>query len=185
MAASLALHAFARAAGRVAPMSFVEAVRLYQHEVFGVALRITGEREAANDVMNTTFMKAYRAFDRYDQSRPIRYWLLRIATNEAISYVRRTGRDLRRRADLEAAADVPDRATPPDVASVEREERERIRSAVAGLPELYRVVIVLRYFNDLAVDEIAAVTGRPVSTVGVQLLRGRALLRRSLEEAVR
>ena len=48
------------------------------------------------------------------------------------------------------------------------------------LPELYRVVIVLRYFNDLSVDEIAHVTKRPASTVGVQLLRGRALLRTTL-----
>jgi len=51
---------------------------------------------------------------------------------------------------------------------------------VSQLPELYRVVIVLRYFNDLSVDEIAQVTGRPASTVGVQLLRGRALLRGAL-----
>jgi DNA-directed RNA polymerase specialized sigma24 family protein len=43
------------------------------------------------------------------------------------------------------------------------------------------VVIVLRYFNELSVDEIAGVTGRPASTVGVQLLRGRALLRGALE----
>jgi RNA polymerase sigma-70 factor (ECF subfamily) len=52
---------------------------------------------------------------------------------------------------------------------------------VSRLPELYRVVIVLRYFNELSVDEIAHVTGRPASTVGVQLLRGRALLRGALE----
>jgi len=48
------------------------------------------------------------------------------------------------------------------------------------LPELYRVPVVLRYFNDLSLEEVAAVTGRPVSTVGVQLLRGRALLRKTL-----
>jgi RNA polymerase sigma-70 factor (ECF subfamily) len=64
---------------------------------------------------------------------------------------------------------------------VAREDRARIRAAVATLPELYRVVIVLRYFNELSIDEIAHVTGRPTSTVGVQLLRGRALLRSSLE----
>ena len=52
---------------------------------------------------------------------------------------------------------------------------------MSRLPELYRVVIVLRYFNELSVDEIAQVTGRPASTVGVQLLRGRGLLRDALE----
>ena len=82
---------------------------------------------------------------------------------------------------MESASALPDGAATPDEQSVAREERARIRAAVAALPELYRVVIVLRYFNELAVDEIAQVVGRPPSTVGVQLLRGRALLRRALE----
>jgi len=76
---------------------------------------------------------------------------------------------------------LPDPALAPDALSIAREDQARIRAAVAALPELYRVVVVLRYFNELGVDEIAQVTGRPASTVGVQLLRGRALLRRALE----
>ena len=56
-----------------------------------------------------------------------------------------------------------------------------MRTAVASLPELYRVPVVLRYFSELSLEEIAAVTGRPAATVGVQLLRARALLRASLE----
>src|SRR5207244_2128168 len=142
---------------------------------------ITGDRDSALDVTSTTFLKAYRAFDRYDPSRPLRHWLLRIATNEAISHARARGRERRRRGAVESADAVADGAATPDERSVAREERARIRMAVAALPELYRVVIVLRYFNELGVDEIARVVGRPASTVGVQLLRGRALLRRALE----
>jgi RNA polymerase sigma-70 factor (ECF subfamily) len=164
-------------------VTFADGVREHQDEVFGVALRITGDRDAAHDVTSSTFLKAYRAFDRYDSRRPLRHWLLRIATNEAISYVRRRGRDLRRRVDVEEASTIADAAAAPDAESVAREDRARIRAAVAELPELYRVVIVLRYFNELSVEEIGQVTGRPASTIGVQLLRGRALLRRALEGA--
>jgi len=181
MAASVALGSFLPAIVTPRTVTFSDAVREHQDEVYGVALRITGDRESALDVMSSTFLKAYRAFDRYDPSRPVRYWLLRIATNEAISHARRRGRELRRRADPDAAAVLPDPALTPDAASIAREDQVRIRAAVATLPDLYRAVIVLRYFNDLAVDEIAQVTGRPASTVGVQLLRGRALLRRALE----
>src|SRR6266568_6575665 len=78
---------------------------------------------------------------------------------------------------VDEAGGVPDPAQTPDQALVAREERDRVRSAVAGLPELYRVPVVLRYFSELSIEEIAALTGRPSSTVGVQLLRGRALLR--------
>ena len=183
MAAAVALYSLAPALSRVPRVTFAEAVREHQDEVFGVALRITGDRDAALDVTSTTFLKAYRAFDRYDPSRPLRHWLLRIASNEAISYARVRTRELRRRAGEESAEVLPDAAATPDELSVAREERERIRAAVANLPERYRVVIVLRYFNDLAVEEVARVVGRPASTVGVQLLRGRAMLRQALEAA--
>jgi len=161
-------------------VTFADGVREHQDEVFGVALRITGDRDAALDVTSSTFLNAYRAFHRYDQTRPLRHWLLRIATNEAITYVRKRGRELRRRVEVEHASTIADPTASPDAESVAREDRARIRAAVSVLPELYRVVIVLRYFNELSVDEIAHVTGRPASTVGVQLLRGRALLRTTL-----
>src|SRR2546426_10635486 len=181
MAASVALGSFVPVIAMARSVTLADAVRDHQDEVYGVALRITGDRESALDVTSATFLNAYRAFDRYDSSRPIRYWLLRIATNEAISHARRRGRELRRRADEDAAGLLPDPALAPDALSIAREDQVRIRAAVAALPELYRVVVVLRYFNELGVDEIAQVTGRPASTVGVQLLRGRALLRRALE----
>ncbi|TME64715.1 MAG: sigma-70 family RNA polymerase sigma factor [Chloroflexi bacterium] len=152
MTASVALS-FARAVVTAPRTTFTDAVRDYQDEVYGVALRITGDRESALDVTSTTFLKAYRAFARYDQTRPIR----------------------------ESADEVADATAAPEAASLAREERDLIRAAVAQLPELYRSVIVLRYFNELSIDEIAAVTERPASTVGVQLLRGRTLLRRALE----
>lgn len=181
MASSVALRIDLPMTAAAVPLTFAEGVREHQDEVYGVALRITGDRDAALDVASSTFLKAYRAFDRYDQTRPLRHWLLRIATNEAITYVRKRGRELRRRADVGDASAIADTAGTPDAESVAREDRARIRAAVALLPELYRVVIVLRYFNELSVEEIAQVTGRPASTVGVQLLRGRALLRTTLE----
>jgi len=175
--AALFPSAFARA-GRVI---FADAVRDHQDEVYGVALRILGDRDAAREAASAAFLKAYRSWDRYDQARPVRYWLLRIAANEAISVGRSRTRERARTTSVEDAARVPDTAQTPDQVLVAREERERVRAAVAVLPELYRVPIVLRYFSELSVEEIAAVTGRPAATVGVQLLRARALLRVSLE----
>lgn len=181
MAVSVALHLGFPVTRTATPVTFADGVREHQDEVYGVALRITGDRDAALDVASSTFLKAYRAFDRYDQTRPLRHWLLRIATNEAISYVRKRGRDLRRRVEVDQASGLADPTTGPDAESIAREDRARIRAAVSLLPERYRVVIVLRYFNELSVEEIGQVTGRPASTVGVQLLRGRALLRGALE----
>lgn len=175
--ASLALPFAAAPARRV---TFSELVREHQNEVFGLALRMLGDREAAMDVTSTVFLKAFRAFDRYDPRRPARHWLIRIAVNECISAGRTRSRERLRRAPADDALAVPDRSPAPDDEAVAREERARVRGAVAELGEPYRTVTVLRYFSGLTVDEIAQVTGRPSSTVGVQLLRARALLRTAL-----
>lgn len=175
--AALFPTAFVRA-GRV---NFAEAVRDHQDEVYGVALRILGDRDAAREAASSAFLKAYRSWARYDQTRPVRHWLLRIAANEAISVGRSRTRERARTTSVDEAVGVADPAQTPEGALVSREERDRVRTAVAGLPELYRVPVVLRYFSELSIEEIAVVTGRPAATVGVQLLRARALLRTSLE----
>ncbi|MEX2047584.1 MAG: sigma-70 family RNA polymerase sigma factor [Chloroflexota bacterium] len=171
--AALFPAAFARA-GRV---TFAEAVRDHQDEVYGVALRILGDRDAAREAASSAFLKAYRSWDPYDQARPVRHWLLRIAANEAISVGRSRSRERSRTTKVDDAVGVPDPTMTPDQALVAREERKRVRAAVAGLPELYRVPVVLRYFSELSIEEVAAITGRPAATVGVQLLRARAMLR--------
>lgn len=162
-------------------VTFDDIVREHQDAVYGAALRILGDRESALDAANAAFIKAYRSIRSYDPSRPIRPWLLRIAVNEAITVGRRRTRERARSAPIEAAAEIAQRAPTPENEAIGSEERDSIRAAVAQLPELYRVVIVLRYLNELSVDEVAVVTGRSASTVGVQLLRARQLLRKTLE----
>jgi RNA polymerase sigma-70 factor (ECF subfamily) len=162
-------------------VTFADAVRDHQNEVYGVALRILGDPDAAREAASSAFLKAYRSWERYDQTRPVRHWLLRIAANEAISIGRARTRERARTTSVDDAAAVADRSHTPDQALEAREDRDRVRAAVARLPELYRVPVVLRYFSELSIEEIAAVTSRPAATVGVQLLRARALLRASLE----
>jgi len=175
---SLALPLAQPRAGRV---TFAQLVDQHQAEVFGLALRMLGDRDAALDATSLVFLKAYRAFDRFDPSRPARPWLLRIAVNECISIGRRLSRERRRQAPAEEALGLPGVEGRPEHEALRREDRERVRRAVAELPELYRVPVVLRYFSGLSLEEIAGVTGRSSSTIGVQLLRARALLRGALE----
>lgn len=162
-------------------VTFEDVVREHQDAVYGAALRILGDRDAALDAANAAFINAFRAIGSYDPSRPIRPWLLRIAVNDAITLGRRRTRERARSAPVEAAALVAEPALTPEGQALGREARDGIRTAVAQLPELYRVVVVLRYFNELSVEEVASVTGRSASTVGVQLLRARQLLRKALE----
>jgi RNA polymerase sigma factor (sigma-70 family) len=161
-------------------VTFEDVVREHEAAVYGTALRILGDRDAALDAANQTFLKAYRSIASYDPSRPIKHWLLRIAVNEAITIGRARARERSRTAPDTAAAAVPATDRGPEAEALDRESRDGIRAAVAALPDLYREVVVLRYFDDLSVDEVAAVLGRSSSTVGVQLLRARQLLRKGM-----
>src|SRR5438552_4425781 len=163
-----------------ANVTFEDVVREHQDAVYGAALRILGDRDAALDAANQAFMKAYRSIGSYDPSRPIKHWLLRIAVNEAITIGRARSRERARSAPEADAAQAPSPTPTPEDLTVGRESRDGIRAAVAALPGLYREVVVLRYFNELSVDEVASVLGRSSSTVGVQLLRARQLLRKAL-----
>jgi len=164
-------------------VTFEDVVREHEEAVYGAALRILGDRDAALDAANQTFMKAYRSIDSYDPSRPIKHWLLRIAVNEAITIGRARTRERARSAPETDAVVLPSTTPTPEASALDRESRDSIRAAVARLPELYREVVVLRYFNELSVDEVASVLGRSSSTVGVQLLRARQLLRKALGPA--
>lgn len=170
-----------RATGAVAAaVTFEDAVRGHQEAVYGAALRVLADRELARDAASQAFIKAYRSWRSYDPTRPIRPWLLRIAVNEAITLGRSRARQ---RAHLAPDTDpgrIATGAGTPEGEVLDRESAHAVRSAVARLPERYRVVVVLRYFGELSVEEVATATGRSASTVGVQLLRARQLLRKAI-----
>src|SRR5439155_14351447 len=129
----------ARPAGAIVrhAVTFEDVVREHEEAVYGAALRILGDRDAALDAANQTFMKAYRSLDSYDPSRPIKHWLLRIAVNEAITIGRARTRERARSAPEADAALVPAATRTPEAEALDRESRDGIRAAVASLPDLY------------------------------------------------
>ncbi len=160
------------------PDAFATIVERHQQAVFGTALRLLGDRDAALEVANTTFHKAYRALGGLDATRPLRPWLVRIASREALNYRRAAGTAARHTVSDPATLDaLPAREPDPAHAAIDREERAAVRRAVAALPERFQLVVVLRYLHDLSYSQIARQTGLPKNTVGVYLLRARARLR--------
>jgi RNA polymerase sigma-70 factor (ECF subfamily) len=164
--------------------AFAEVVERHQAAVYGTALRLIGDRDAALEVANTAFYKAYRALASLDLTRPLRPWLVKIASNEALNYLRDQGRAARQTLAGEAGQAalelLPSAQADPEAGALVRERREAVQRALQTLPDQYRMVAVLRYLHDLSYAEIAAQTGLPTNTVGVYLLRARAQLRRAL-----
>ena len=164
--------------------AFAELVEAHQVAVFGTALRLVQDREVAADVSNRAFYRAYEHLASFDESRPLRPWLVRIAANEALNQLRSRRRDATQTFGGDAAAiELEQVVGGPDPAELlpRRERSAAIRAAVDRLPESQRVVVTLRYFADLSYADIAQMTQQTVNNVGVILLRARERLRRELE----
>jgi RNA polymerase sigma-70 factor, ECF subfamily len=164
--------------------AFAELVEMHQAAVFGTVLRLVGDRAVAAEVSNRAFYRVYEHLEDFDESRPLRPWLVRIAANEALNELRARRRDADHTFGGEAAEiELEHLSGGPDPAEVipSRERRAAIRAAVNRLPEAQRVVVVLRYFADLSYADIAEATQQTVNNVGVVLLRARERLRRELE----
>ena len=138
------------------------------------AYAVTADRSLADDAAQDAIQRAFAALPRFDGTRPFGPWLKRIVVNRAIDQLRRTSR----LAVLDEAAPTRlDLGEPAD----DDGRLWAAAEAVAGLGEAKRAVVVLHYWLDLPLDEIAGVLGVPVGTVASRLSRALEELRLALE----
>jgi RNA polymerase sigma-70 factor (ECF subfamily) len=137
------------------------------------AYAVTADRALADHVAQETIYRAFAALDRFDDNRPFLPWLKRITVNRAIDEVRRE-----RRARRHVATDVPEPSHDP---ADERVASTPVVEAVRRLPMPQRLVIVLHYWLDCPVEEIASLLGVRVGTVASRMSRARAALKAQLE----
>ena len=162
--------------------AFTEIVRRYQRAVHRVAYGLTRNPADADDLAQETFVRAYRAMDRFRVGEPLYPWLSRIAVNLTYSLFRRRKR--RPETALEplieagqqwAGDDDPAR----DAADVE--QRETLQAAFGELKPEHQSILVLRVVEGLSYDEIARSLSVPIGTVMSRLSRARAELKTRLQ----
>ncbi|MBI5169839.1 MAG: sigma-70 family RNA polymerase sigma factor [Candidatus Eisenbacteria bacterium] len=162
-------------------------VQRYQRPVFSVLMRVVRSPQDAEDLTQETFVRMFRALDRYDIERPFTAWLFTIATRLGIDHLRR------RRVKTvsltvsepgsteERTLDVEDTGLRPDEAASHAEEETWASELIQSLPEHYRIVVLLRHQQDLSYEEIAEALGVPLGTVKARIHRARALLKDRIE----
>ncbi|AXC10881.1 RNA polymerase sigma-54 factor RpoN [Acidisarcina polymorpha] len=158
-----------------------ELIVRYQHRLLRYLLYLTGNREVAEDLFQETWMRVLLRGAQYNGNARFDTWLFTIARNLLI--------DLRRKrtmASLDEMCESTEDERPFEVASdapnpfdhyKTQEDGQRVTEALLTLDPLHREVLVLRFHEDLALDEIAAVTRAPLSTVKSRLYRGLAALK--------
>jgi RNA polymerase sigma-70 factor (ECF subfamily) len=151
----------------------------YRQMVFRTALVITGDQEAAGDLLHDVFLRLYRFADHIMPQRPLEPWLYRMTANLAYTWIKRNSRLLRPLDDLTEWLVGPAKNSPYEMIE-QRDDWDRVQRAVSNLPFQQRVVVVLYYLNDLSLEEIAEILDVPVGTVKSRLHYGRQALKKRL-----
>lgn len=159
--------------------------------MYNYALYLTGRREAAQDLLQETFLKAFRFFQSFQPGTNSKAWLYRIMRNTFINEYRREKR-------IPDHVEYDDQISGPHMLVDETISQENlsqkisselfedeIASAIAALPEKYKSVVILRDIEDLQYEEIADAMGVPIGTVRSRLHRARAMLFDALKEYAR
>jgi RNA polymerase sigma-70 factor, ECF subfamily len=169
--------------------SFNQLILRWERPIFALAYRVIGREEDARDVVQETFLRAFRALPGFKGQAKFSSWLYRIALNLCRDWIRR-----RRRSPL---VELPEGVDPVELAaesgpveSIEevaarKELSEAVAEAMSLLPEEQRTAIVLKEYHGMTFQEIADLQGIPLSTVKTRLYQGLAVLRRSLERSGR
>lgn len=153
-------------------------------QVLAVTLRVLRRRAEAEEVVQETFLEAWKRAGEYDPKRaPVHGWLLTIARTRAIDRLR-SRETAQRTADAQAAEPSdPGRGGPAPLELVEaRQDRQRLQAALATLPAEQRAALDLAYFEGLTHREIAERTATPLGTVKTRILLGMKKLAALLEE---
>ena len=161
--------------------AFAEIVRRYQRSVYRTAYALTRNTADADDLAQETFVRAYRALDRFRADEPLHPWLSRIATNLAYSLFR--ARKRRPETPLEPLVEAGRQwgvDDDPAGHTAEHEQHERLAAAFDELKPEHQIVLTLRVVHDMSYDQIAAQLGVPAGTVMSRLSRARAELKLKL-----
>lgn len=156
-------------------------VAQHQQAVFRLAYLLLGDAAEADDVAQETFIRAYRALDRFDVNRPLRPWLMRIAANLARNRRRSVGRYFAAVQRLIRAEPGAAFAASAQAQLVERERAHSLWQAVRRLGAADQEIIYLRYFLELSEAEAADTLDIPDGTVKSRTHRALARLRAVVE----
>lgn len=152
------------------PLAFSEVLRANQAMVFSIAYHFLQDRGAAEEIAQDVFLQLYRSLDALETAAHATFWLRKVTSNRSVDCLRK--RRLRACISLDDAPEPSVSAEPGDPLL-----NRQLRKLIASLPEKPRMVMVLRYQEDLQPQEIARILEMPVRTVKSHLQRSLAILR--------
>lgn len=163
--------------------AFAELMSRYKKPVYHMILKMVRNVDDAEDLTIEAFAKAFRSLKRFKKDYTFSTWLFRIATNNAIDFIRKKKLDtyslntsFSDDSGESVNIDVEDSSLTPDEETIKTQKIELVRMFVDKLPAKYQRLVKLRYFEELSYEEIAKELDAPLGTVKAQLHRARELM---------
>jgi RNA polymerase sigma factor (sigma-70 family) len=156
--------------------AFSHIINKYKNQLYATILRLTKNPHDAQDLVQEAFVKVYYQLDKYDKKGPFSSWFYRVAINHCMDEFRK-----KRYKQVEMTEDVMEKnPNHPELVFLKREESRQLEALLVTLPEDERMIILLRYVNELSYEEISELAGVPVSTVRNKLHRAKKKLRKTV-----
>ncbi len=160
-----------------------------KRQAYNMAYRMTGNREAAEDLTQEAYLRAFRSFDRYNRSLPFENWLFRILTNLFVDSLRRRpkqaplslDRALGGGSEDEYAFEIADYDSDPEQIVLKDVMDEKLQEGIAALPKHFRTAVLLCDVEGMSYEEIAQAMNTSVGTVRSRIHRGRMQLRKHMQ----
>ncbi len=169
--------------------AYAELMGLYWDTIYFMLLKMSGNREDAEDLTIETFVKAFGNLSQYTSDYAFSTWLFRIATNHCIDFIRKRKKNVLNKdgnEDLgnpDKLENLQDQSGSPDKSLIRGQKVAVVRQVVDRLKPRYQKLVRLRYFDEKSYDEIAVELNLPLGTVKAQLFRARDLLYKILDGA--
>lgn len=164
--------------------AYAELMSLYRDSIYYMLVRMVKNKDDAEDLTLMTFGKAFRYLDKYTPKYAFSTWLYRIALNNSIDFLRMKNNmpqyfeeDLYTSSTTSIIDQSEDNLQrTPEEEIIDKQRLQLLRAAVSQLPDKYRKVIELRYYEDLAYEEISERLGITLSNVKIQIMRAKQML---------
>lgn len=166
--------------------AFGEIVDIYKNSVYQLCYRMLGNRHEAEDAAQEAFIRAYTNIQSFNQELKFSTWLFRIATNLSIDRMRKKkpnqylDAEVAGKEGLTLYSQIPSDTPLPEIELESLELQETVHKEILKLPEKYRSAIILKYIDELSLNEISEILGLPIGTVKTRIHRGREALRQQL-----
>lgn len=160
----------------IAGADFADLVHRYQAMVFSIAQHFLAERSAAEELAQDVFLQLHASLPSLKSEDHVKFWLRKVTAHRSIDYQRR------RKPEQVSLEDAPEPSAP--IHAEDPILARRLRQYVASLPEKPRLVVILRYQEDMLPGDIAEVLDMPLATVKSHLQRSLAMLREKVTRAI-